>query len=111
MSPAEWRSADAYEELRSLDAPAFAYEFLRRNPEFVRDHTRLIRKARRESLDESDVEAFAQHWGVRFPPRLAEGPGRYRTVDTESHRGRSHSDDNGGRAGQSQRRTRFVRSQ
>src|SRR6266508_3460300 len=37
MPRAEWRSPAAYEELRSLDAPGFAWEFLSRNPAFERD--------------------------------------------------------------------------
>ena len=46
MARPDWRSASAYEELRPLDAPAFAYEFLCRNPEFLADHARLTRKGR-----------------------------------------------------------------
>ena len=41
MSRANWRAPGAYEELRSLDAPGFAWEYLRRNPEFQRDRARL----------------------------------------------------------------------
>ena len=41
MARADWRSAGAYEDLRPLDAPAFACEYLRRNPDFLADHARL----------------------------------------------------------------------
>ena len=67
MARADWRSASAYEDLRSLDAPAFAYEFLRRNPDFLSDHSAPARRAGNAStLDADEVEAFAQRWGVRF---------------------------------------------
>ena len=41
MPRAEWRSPSAYEDLRSLDAPGFAWEFLTRNPAFEGDRRRL----------------------------------------------------------------------
>ena len=41
MPRAEWRSPAAYEDLRSLDAPGFAWEFLSRNPAFESDRRRL----------------------------------------------------------------------
>jgi hypothetical protein len=66
MSRADWRSADAYESLRSLDAPGFAWEYLRRNPEFLRDQHKLERAARQGALDPADTEAFTRRWGVRF---------------------------------------------
>ena len=69
MARADWRSASAYEDLRPLDAPAFAYEFLRRNPDFLSDHARLARNSRNRTLDPAEAEAFAQRWGVRFQPQ------------------------------------------
>ena len=36
MSRADWRTPGSYEELRSLDAPSFAWEYLRRNSDFLR---------------------------------------------------------------------------
>lgn len=66
MSRADWRSADAYESLRSLDAPGFAWEYLRRNPEFLRDQHKLERAAHQGTLDPADMEAFTRRWGVRF---------------------------------------------
>lgn len=66
MSGADWRSADAYEALRSLDAPAFAYEFLSRNPDFLADHARLSRMSRRGAPIEAEAQVFAERWGVRF---------------------------------------------
>ena len=66
MSRTEWRSPGAYEELRFLDAPGFAWEYLRRNPQFVRNRAKLERAAARGALLRSDADEFAQRWGVRF---------------------------------------------
>ena len=62
MSRANWRSAGAYEGLRSLDAPAFALQFVSRNRDFIRERAALQRAA----LSTSDAEAFARRWGLRF---------------------------------------------
>ena len=69
MSRADWRSPGAYEELRSLDAPGFAWEFLRRNPDFQQDRRKLERAARRGTLNQAEVDAFVRRWGVRFRKR------------------------------------------
>jgi hypothetical protein len=69
MSRADWRIPGAYEELRSLDAPGFAWEFLRRNPDFQQDRRRLERVALRGVLNQAEVDAFARRWGVRFRKR------------------------------------------
>ncbi|MFS3137209.1 transcriptional regulator domain-containing protein [Gluconacetobacter sacchari] len=66
MSRANWRSAGAYEGLRSLDAPAFALQFVSRNRDFIRERATLQRAARRATLSASDAEAFARRWGLRF---------------------------------------------
>src|SRR5580700_5835746 len=70
MARADWRSASAYEDLRPLDAPAFAYEFLLRNPDFLSDHARLARSSRNGTLDAGEAEAFARRWGLRFQAQL-----------------------------------------
>lgn len=70
MARADWRSAGAYEELQPLDAPAFAYEFLCRNPDFLSDHASLVRKSRSRTLDSAEAEEFARRWGVRFRPQF-----------------------------------------
>ncbi|MBN9565985.1 MAG: hypothetical protein J0H79_00050 [Alphaproteobacteria bacterium] len=84
MARTDWRSASAYEELRPLDAPAFAYEFLRRNPEFLTDHARLARKSRNRTLDPAEAEAFAVRWGVRFQPQTPPRTTCHRSVDAPS---------------------------
>jgi hypothetical protein len=67
MPGADWRSPAAYERLRSLDAPGFAWEFLRRNSAFQRDRQRLELAAQRGVLSADDLDGFARRWGVRFP--------------------------------------------
>ena len=66
MSRADWRSPADYEDLRLLDAPGFAWEFLSRNPDFKRDCKRLELAASRSPLSAAELKSFAQRWGVRF---------------------------------------------
>ena len=65
MARADWRSPGAYEDLRSLDAPGFAWEFLRRNPAF-RATTRAWRAAAEANPQCRRLDGFARRWGVRF---------------------------------------------
>jgi len=71
MSRKDWTSSAAYEDLRSLDAPGFAWEYLDRNPDFTQDRRRLERADRRGTLDQAEVDAFARRWGLRFRGRYA----------------------------------------
>ena len=66
MNRADWRNPAAYEELRSLDAPGFAWEYLRRNLDFQRHRAELETAARHGPLTAADADAFAGRWGVRF---------------------------------------------
>ena len=66
MPRAEWRSPAAYEDLRSLDAPGFAWEFLSRNPAFERDCKRLEHADDQDPLSAGELDDFARRWGVRF---------------------------------------------
>ncbi len=101
MARADWRSASAYEELRPLDAPGFAFEFLRRNPDFLRDHARLARKSRGRLLDPADADAFAQHWGVQFRSRITYTPSRWGPMDAPRPSNCRRPDEGAGRAGNS----------
>lgn len=101
MSAADWRSAGAYEELRLRDAPAFAFEFLRRNPEFRTDHARLLRKSRGRPLNVEDADAFAERWGVRFRTRAPWSSRNSRAVDTQGASERRYPDKDHRRIGQS----------
>ena len=64
MSRAYWRSPEAYKKLQTFDAPGFAFQFLNRNPEFVKDRERLQQMDRRGDLDPAEVKAFARRWGL-----------------------------------------------
>ena len=66
MSRADWRSPDAYDDLRSLDAPGFAWEYRRRNSDFQQERRKLERAARQGALDPAEVDAFTRRWGLRF---------------------------------------------
>ena len=66
MPRAEWRSQAAYEGLRSLDAPGFAWEFLNRNPDFEHDLARLEKASKQGPLAAAELDRFARRWGVRF---------------------------------------------
>ena len=66
MPHADWRSPAAYEDLRTLDAPGFAWEFLSRNPAIERDRKRRERASEDGPLSASELNGFARRWGVRF---------------------------------------------
>lgn len=94
----DWRSADRYDDLRSLDAPGFAWEFLSRNPEFRRDYDALAAAAELGVVNSDDADVFARRWGVRVRGHLRR---RYlrrldRTLDTRDPAIRGPSDGFGG---------------
>ena len=74
MPRAEWRSQAAYEDLRSLDAPGFAWEFLSRNPAFERDCKRLEHADDQDPHSAGEQYDFARRWGVRFRKSRASRP-------------------------------------
>jgi hypothetical protein len=60
MSTFDWRSSDAYERAQSAEITGFAWECLRRNPDFQRDH-------RSASPTSFGVTAqLRQRWGLVF---------------------------------------------
>ena len=61
----DWRSPSAYDDLRFLDGPGFAWEFLRRNPEFERDRAQLEKSS--ENAPAGRLEHFTRRWGCNFP--------------------------------------------
>ena len=65
MPRPDWRSASAYENLHSLDAPGFAWEFLRRNPEFERDRAQL--EESNENATAAQLDSFTRRWGCCLP--------------------------------------------
>ena len=97
MARTDWRSASAYEDLRPLNAPAFAYEFLLRNPDFLSDHARLTRSSRNRTLDAVEAEAFARRWGVRFQASFRSRATRRRSLDGPDAPERGDPDQSPGR--------------
>ena len=68
----DWRSAAAYAFLNDLNPAEFAWEFLRRNPEYQRDY----RAAAADGADEPEfLEALLLKWGLRFPDRSGSASG------------------------------------
>ena len=80
MPRAEWRSKAAYDDLRSLDAPGFAWQFLNRNLDFERDWKRLERASEHRPLAAIELDRFAERWGVRFQSRRSQ-PGSSAPLD------------------------------
>jgi hypothetical protein len=66
MPQGEWQSDAAYEDKHTLDAPGFAFEYLRRNRTFIRDHRRLEGLLKRGTLSQKMRDAYAHRWGMRF---------------------------------------------
>ena len=66
MPCVDWRSPAAYENLGSLDAPGFAWEFLSRNPEFERDRAELA-KSTENTPRAAEINRFTQRWGCNLP--------------------------------------------
>lgn len=81
MSRPNWRDAGAYGGVRPLDAAGYAWEFLKRNPLFVRELRLLRRIAHRRKLTRVEQELFALRWGVRFRWAQRNGRQRARTMD------------------------------
>jgi hypothetical protein len=65
MSRPDWRDSGAYAGLQSLDAPGFAWEFLKRNSSFLAELRTLKQIVRRRKLTRAELEQFSLHWGIR----------------------------------------------
>ncbi|NGX98630.1 MAG: hypothetical protein G4V63_26505 [Candidatus Afipia apatlaquensis] len=65
--PPDWRSEQTERALNRLERQGFAWEFLRRNPDYRTDYNRLrIPMTSRSSTLQGSV---APQWGLRFPDR------------------------------------------
>ena len=62
MSHSNWRSPVAYDRAQELEATGFAWECLRRNPDYRRDHRELARS----KPDPIVITAFGRRWGLCF---------------------------------------------
>jgi hypothetical protein len=64
----DWRNASAYAYLQQLNRVELAWEFLRRNANYIRD----FRANARQASDETEFpERLTRRWGLRFPCRSA----------------------------------------
>src|SRR5690242_6937798 len=77
MPSANWRSPDDYAYPNELTGAELfllflAWEFLRRNPDYIRDYRRLLRSV---SPEAAAALAAARRWGLPFPDgsKLASG--------------------------------------
>ncbi|MFC5422892.1 transcriptional regulator domain-containing protein [Bosea eneae] len=66
VSSRDWRSESAYEELNTASLRDLAWEYLRRNPDYVRDHAEAM-----AARSDAAAAATAQTWGLRFRRRSA----------------------------------------
>ena len=84
MSRIDWRSPGAYDDVRSLGAPGFAWEFLRRNTDFLKHREQLEQARRRGELDPAEVDAFSRRWDVRFCRCRRDGRRRFGSLGAPS---------------------------
>ena len=67
MSPAhDWREDDPARISDDLDLGGYAFEFLRRNPDYVRDYRQLGQCD--DSTRRKEGPGIARQWGLRFRP-------------------------------------------
>ncbi len=65
--PPDWRSQQTERVLSTLERQGFAWEFLRRNPDYRTDYNRLrIPTTSRAGFLPGSVDP---HWGLHFPDR------------------------------------------
>ncbi len=67
MTGPNWRDPKDYPALDSHDAPAFAWEFLKRDPEFRADQERLEQAARRRRAHPGGRPSLRQAMGRPVP--------------------------------------------
>jgi hypothetical protein len=61
----DWRSDAAYDYVNNLYPAELAWEYLRRNPDYLREYHKALRLG--------GGEALAERWGLRFRDRPGEG--------------------------------------
>lgn len=76
MAKPDWRSPEAYEPIRDINAAGFAWEFLRRNPDYRADVSRI---GIANPPDPDAAGDTARHWGLPFR-------GRSRSISRRSPR-------------------------
>lgn len=66
MAKLDWRSPEAYEPIRHVNSAGFAWEFLRRNPDYRRD---ARRSKKLTNTDPNSADDPVRHWGLSFRGR------------------------------------------
>lgn len=66
--PPDWRLQTTERALNRLERQGFAWEFLRRNPDYRSDYDRLRSTPAIRSSASLPQRSAAQKWGLRFPP-------------------------------------------
>ncbi|WP_184064407.1 transcriptional regulator domain-containing protein [Sphingosinicella soli] len=71
--PPDWRLQTTERALNRLERQGFAWEFLRRNPDYRSDYDRLRSAPASRPGASLPHRSAALQWGLRFParPRLA----------------------------------------
>jgi hypothetical protein len=63
-----WRSQDAFAYLDRVQRAGFAWEFLRRNPDYREDYERMSRDAASGTPIALEAAlALSRRWGLSFP--------------------------------------------
>jgi hypothetical protein len=62
MQHSDWRKPQAYDHTRELEPSGFAWECLRRNPDYHRDYRDLAHPV----PDPVVITAFRSKWGLSF---------------------------------------------
>jgi len=65
--PPDWRLQETERALNRLERQGFAWEFLRRNPDYRSDYNRL--RSTPASRPGASQRSSAPQWGLRFPDR------------------------------------------
>jgi len=62
----DWRSPAAYIHVKRIPVAGFAWEYLRRNDDYLNDFQTI---AGAKTPASEALDAFARRWGLRFPAR------------------------------------------
>ena len=62
----DWRSSTTADDFVNHDYPAFAQEFLRRNPDYRRDYRRIARRIANGHMSETAASQSVHKWGLVF---------------------------------------------
>lgn len=65
--PPDWRLQQTERALNRLERQGFAWEFLRRNPDYRNEYDRL--RSTLASRPGASQRSAAPQWGLRFPDR------------------------------------------